>query len=113
LVFAIIIYIQTTKTNYNESYIPKTAEKGWGWVKEEGTTQKEDMICTCKTRSHLESWLNFDFFIWTLMQVQTEAECLGCFNTHILIHKRKVEKRSQLIINKVIRVCLVKTQKIN
>ena len=36
-----IIYIQTTKTNYNESYIPKIAEKGWGWVKEEGTT-KED-----------------------------------------------------------------------
>jgi len=23
-----IIYIQTTKTNYNESYIPKTPEKG-------------------------------------------------------------------------------------
>jgi len=60
-----IIYIQTTKTNYNESYIPKTPEKGWGWVKEEGTTE-EDSKCTCKTRSHLESWLNFDFFIWTL-----------------------------------------------
>jgi len=27
----------------------------------------------------------------------------------VLINKRKVEKRSQLIINKVIRVCLVKT----
>jgi len=47
------------------------------------------------------------------MQVQTNGECLGCFNTRILIHKGKVEKRSQLIISKVIRVCLVKTQKMN
>jgi len=47
------------------------------------------------------------------MQVQTNRECLGCFNTHILINKRKVEKRSQLRINKVIRVYLVKTQKMN
>jgi len=47
------------------------------------------------------------------MQVKTDGEFLGCFNTHILINKRKVEKRSQLRINKVIQVCLVKNQKMN
>jgi len=47
------------------------------------------------------------------MQVQTDGECLGCFNTRILINKRKMDKRSQLKINKVIRFCLVKTQKLN
>jgi len=45
LVFAIIILqsyiLKQQKTNYNEKYIPKIVEKGWGWVKEEGTTQKK------------------------------------------------------------------------